>query len=358
MTNSIVIKHMSVQFVVWLMIASGAHAQHEPLPVATMVLESTHVFIQEHVYVGRIEARRRSSIGFEVSGMIQSVLADEGETVDAGEMVAFIDTDRVDARLAEQRALVRQANADFELATITLTRLERLVDDGDVTLQQVDEARERRNAAEAAWQRAQAGVEVIEVERDKSMLSAPYDATVIRRMKDEGDVVAAGEPVLELMERNALEARIGLPLIHSNALSIGDRIPIQVHGAIGSATVVRALPLRDRMTRTTDFILHLDDTPQAVAGDLIQATVETPLEEDGFIVPLTALTEGTRGLWSVYVVSPHDDFAIVERRIVDVIAHNQSDAFIRGSISDGEIIISSGLQRVVPGQRVSKILDQ
>ena len=92
--------------------------------------------------------------------------------------------------------------------------------------------------------------------------------------------------------------------------------------------------------------------PGAVARIELGREVESP----GFWLPITSLTRGSRGLWSVYAVARMGDGKqIVSRRSVEVIHTEGERARVRGTLDDGDLVISDGTHRVVPGQRVEPI---
>ena len=76
-------------------------------------------------------------------------------------------------------------------------------------------------------------------------------------------------------------------------------------------------------------------------------------------LPRRALTESSRGLWACYValapangaetVSGH----VIQRRELELLHQAGDRVFVRGTLSDGEVVVVGGLQRLVPGQRVS-----
>jgi multidrug efflux pump subunit AcrA (membrane-fusion protein) len=118
------------------------------------------------------------------------------------------------------------------------------------------------------------------------------------------------------------------------------------------------LPLRDAAARTVDVILELPPDAGLVPGDLIRLRLGRQQETPGFWVPVGALTEASRGLWSLYVAEPMaaaDGPAThaLSRRVVQVIHTDDDRAFVSGTLAEGDAVVTDGLQRVVPGQQVT-----
>ena len=120
------------------------------------------------------------------------------------------------------------------------------------------------------------------------------------------------------------------------------------------------LPLRAASARTVDALFDPIDAPaRLLPGDIVTLMLDSRIEQRGSWLPLTALAEGERGLWSVYVVEslPNADAELgathrVQRRTVDVIHQGADGVFVRSALSENQRIVVAGLQRVVPGQFV------
>jgi RND family efflux transporter MFP subunit len=314
----------------------------------------------EREFIGRVEPTRQSQVGFELAGELQQALVDEGDTVTSGEVLARLDTARLQARLAEVQAAVDQAVSASEFADRTHERRQEAAVSGGISEQAVDAALDAANSARAALAAAKARLNSVEVDLAKSNLTAPYDAVVIARNTDEGNIVAAGQAVLHLQESAAPEVRIGVSGELAATIARGDTYSLQIGANRIDATVRAVLPLRDPSTRTVDVILQLADTRAAYPGDLARMSVRQRVAEAGFWLPVTALAEGSRGLWTTNVVLPikASDIAsngathTIEQRSVEILYKQGSRVFVRGAIAAGDQYVTGGLQRIVPNQQV------
>ncbi|MEM1440712.1 MAG: efflux RND transporter periplasmic adaptor subunit, partial [Verrucomicrobiota bacterium] len=316
--------------------------------------------IQER-FVGMVEARRHSEMAFELSGTIEEIHVDEGESVPAGTVLATIDTSRLEARRDELEASLKQATASRDLAAKVLKRFENLVERGGVSVQELDEAIERVEAATAGVNQTEAQLRSVEVDLEKSVLKAPYDGSVSRRLVDEGSVVSPNELVLEWLESDALEIRVGMASEAVAQLEPGESVGVVSEaGEKIDLEVLRILPQRNRSTRTIDVILAAPDKVTSLRdGDLVSALRTEVVDTEGFFLPRGALTESVRGLWACYVATADPEVSAeayrLDRRDLEVLHEYSDRVFVRGAIKEGDWVLSSGLQKVAPGQRV-KIL--
>ncbi|MEL6321499.1 MAG: efflux transporter periplasmic adaptor subunit, partial [Cyanobacteria bacterium J06626_14] len=109
---------------------------------------------------------------------------------------------------------------------------------------------------------------------------------------------------------------------------------------------------------------QLDISP----GQIAELTIAQATPESGYWVPTAALVPSDRGLWACYVLV-EDDSSLeasaeasdlnssgstyrVERREVEVLHTDGTQSFIRGTVESGDRMVSSGTQRLVPGQQV------
>jgi hypothetical protein len=91
----------------------------------------------------------------------------------------------------------------------------------------------------------------------------------------------------------------------------------------------------------------------------VQLELAQWVEEPGVWLPLGALTEGSRGLWSAYALEPSSgsdletaDLARLVPRPLEVLYQEGDRVFVRGPLAAGERLVAAGLHRVVPGQLV------
>lgn len=307
-------------------------------------------------YLGEIQARQRVNLSFELNGTIDLLGADEGDRVPAGTVVARLDTARLLVDLRRLEAAARAISSDLDLAEITLERVDQTIAANAATQQQRDEAASAVRTLRARLAEAQAAVQRTRVDIDKSTLRAPFDALVARRFADIGSLARPGTPVLTLLERSDPEARIGVapgavPFVNGDTHVIvrSRRVP---------ARLVDVLPEIDRVTRTAEvrFVLPEQLGPTLRDGDAAEIEITRPVDEDGFWVPLSALTQSVRGLWALYIAVPAGgDGWVLERREVEIVRPATGRAFVRGALEDGDLIVTDGKQRLVPGMRVRPI---
>lgn len=335
--------------------SSDAAQEADPTPVRVMTVTREDHYEVRRTFLGRVEARQASELSFELGGKIASVEFDEGDVVAEGTLVARLDTARLEARRAELVASLGEAQADLELARLTLKRTSRASEGRAANAQELDRAIKAVDASEARLARTQASIDSIEVDLAKSAIEAPFDAVVSRRQVDPGEVIAAGAPVLTLLERSSPEARIGLAGPATEAIAAGDRVMVSIRDQEIEGEVIALLPVRRSGLRTVEARIVLDAKLDGIrAGDIAELELPRRVESDGFWAPSVALTQSVRGLWALYVAEPADkgDGHVLRRREVEVLHAEDDRVFLRGPVASDELVVIAGRQRLVPGIRV------
>ncbi|MEP3074438.1 efflux RND transporter periplasmic adaptor subunit [Maricaulis sp.] len=337
--------------------ANAVAALPAPLPVSAIEAHYDGEARIEEFYPGLVSARRQSALGFERGGRIDAIGVDVGDRVVAGQILAQLDTRALDAQIAAADAQTAETAAQTALAAETEDRQAQLLERGHISQQRFDEVRTSTRAALARQNAAAAQADALRVQRDLSVVTAPFDGVVTARHADEGAIAQPGQPLLEIVETDALEIRVGLPQRIADGLQPGTSHRFLIEGAPVDAVFRSSTGVVDRQTRTVTALFDLPANASAAAGQVVRLAVATPIGTDGFWVPTSALAEGRRGLWSVYVLTPETgDAYTLQSRSVETVRVEAGRVFVRGAVEDGDLLLAAGIQRITPGQRVTPAL--
>ncbi len=326
------------------------------IPVAVKAVSAETGYAVHEVHAGRVVPRRTSDLGFERAGRLTEVACDEGARVREGDVLARLDVRELRARRDEALARRRGIESRLALARVTTERRRTLHESGHLADQRLDETVHAQEGLEAELAASDAAIENLDVQLELSILRAPFAGTISQRFADEGAVVSPGEPLLRLLEDGALEVHVGVPPRAAGRLAPGAIHTIEIAGVRVEGRLTSVLPTVEADTRTVRVIFALDAPPSQVrSGALARVALESRVAAEGFWVPLTALSEARRGLWSAYVLVEEGGEHRVERRQLEVVHAAADRAFVRGTLRDGDVIVSDGVHRLVPGQRVRPV---
>ena len=326
-----------------------------PISVETVRVSMSSAFTAEEKFTGIVSARRTSQLGFASGGRIDSITADIGDQVETGQTLAVLDTRSLRAQLSSANAVVTEAEAAFNLAKTTVDRQIELLERGHVSSQVVDQAQAQASTAYARIDAAKANADALRVQIDLARIRAPFDGTITARLSDEGAIAAPGVPLFELVETGVLEARIGLTSALANSLSVGQEYPLISDQGEVMATLRSVTGVIDAGNRTVTTIFDISEPDRVAAGAVVRLGIDREIEEPGLWLPVSALNEADRGLWSVYAARRQGGEWIAEPGIVEIVHQDGDLVFVRGALRDGDNVIVDGLQRITPGQPVTPV---
>jgi HlyD family secretion protein len=197
---------------------------------------------------GRLEATE-FDIATKLPGRLAEVLVDEGDTVRAGQALARLSGEDLDAALREAeaqlqqaienekhlRAQVKQRESEHRLAGKTLQRTRAVLAKGLIAAEAADRHETQLQSAAAALEAARVGVtgagaaiaaararvERVAADRNESVLLAPIDGRVLYRLAEPGEVLAAGGKVLTVIDLGNAYMPIFLPADQAGRVRLG-----------------------------------------------------------------------------------------------------------------------------------------
>jgi RND family efflux transporter MFP subunit len=162
-------------------------------------------------FTGIVEARVQSDLGFRVAGKILERSVNMGQRVRKGQVLMRLDPVDLELAFAAQKANVEAARAKYIQAKADEARYAALVKSGAVSRQEYDQARAAFDSAKAQLDAAEAQAKVSNNSSEYAVLLADADGVVVRTLSEPGQVVAAGQIVIQLAHDGPREALINLP---------------------------------------------------------------------------------------------------------------------------------------------------
>jgi HlyD family secretion protein len=158
--------------------------------------------------VMRLKTGALVRVGAQLSGIVRRLFVTVGSTVAQGQVIAEIDSRPVEARLQQAKAQLAQARVTMSKAAIDASRSDQLFTAGIISKQQRQDAQSSLDAASAAVQVAQAGVQDASVDLDYVEIRAPITGTVSSVSTQQGETVVssfATPTFVTIIQKDALE---------------------------------------------------------------------------------------------------------------------------------------------------------
>ena len=322
------------------------------IAVTTQVVKWSDHYNVARGYIGRLEAVRETAAAFERDGLVVQVNFDEGDAVAKDAVIALLDTSKLQANRRELEAQREELNAQRNLAKLTLKRQDQLQSRGWSPEQRFDEARFDVARLTASIARVDAAIEALDVDIEKSQIRAPFAGKITARNLDEGAVVGAGTTVLRIIESGSLQARIGVAPEAADELEIGSTYQLSAGNDLLSATLKAKRADLSAGSRTVTALFTLNEDTDVPLGEFVVLNLERRVESPGVWLPLAALVEGRKGLWSVMLADAVNTAPMIRRESVEVLYVKENRAYVRAAFKDGDRVVTTGTNRITPGQRV------
>ncbi|OBZ93480.1 hemolysin secretion protein D [Pararhizobium polonicum] len=268
------------------------------------VAEATRTETAERSFTGTVASRVQSNLGFRVPGKIVQRMVDAGQQVKQGQALMRIDETDLQLALTAKRNTVTAARAVLIQAQADEKRYAALVKNGlAATPQRYEQAKAALDTASAQLAAAEADAEVAENASSYSVLLADSDGTVVDTLGDPGQVVAAGQTVVQLAKAGPREAVIWLP--ETLRPEVGSEAQASVYGRdglSGNATLRQISDSADSQTRTYEARYVLGGAAaSAPLGSTVTIKILDANRQSEVAVPVGAiLDDGSRtGVWVI-----------------------------------------------------------
>jgi RND family efflux transporter MFP subunit len=266
-------------------------------------------------WVGTIEARAHADLYAKTAGQIVEVLADTGDRVGAGQLLARIDAaeerrqiDQLRAAVAMAEATLAQRRAALEIARGTAARTQSLFEQQLVALQQNEAAQAELKGAEAqvavaraAVEQARANLSAGGVELDKTRIAAPFSGWIGKRHLDLGAFAANNQPVFTLIDISTIETTLPLSEKDAARVRVGQPAVLTVEalgGAQFQGRVARIASLFDPRTNTAEAEVEIANPDGRLKpGMFANVAVALATASDALLVPRAALVEEERATY-------------------------------------------------------------
>ena len=247
--------------------AQQAAASAPATKVSQVELASTDVLKVELRHItqglavsGTVKAVNYAVIKARVAGELKEVVAREGDSVKAGDVLARIDPTEYQRRWQQAAEQAKSAQSQMEIAKRQWNNNQSLVEQGFISKAATDNSMASFVGADASYKAASAGAEVARKALDDATLRAPFAGIVSGRGAQVGERVGIDAKIMELVDLSQLEVEVPLSPSESMDVRVGQMAVLQVEDrkdTVG-AKVKRISPSAQTGSRSVLIYLALD----------------------------------------------------------------------------------------------------
>ncbi|WP_367846364.1 efflux RND transporter periplasmic adaptor subunit [Rhodoferax sp. WC2427] len=257
-----------------------------------MVLAQTRTLVQGLPISGALKAADSAVVKARVAGELQGLAVREGDSVQAGQVLARIAPTEVQARLQQAVEQAGAAQAQIDIAQRQFANNQALVDQGFISKTALDASQATLNAAQSTHRAALAAAAVARQTVADAVLRAPISGVVSQRLAQPGERVALDTRVLEIVDIRRMELEASVSAADAVALRVGQTAQLHIEGSASdaqiTATVARINPSTQAGSRSVLVYLAVAPAPGLRQGLFAEGTLGTA-QVATLAVPVSAL---------------------------------------------------------------------
>src|SRR3979409_48005 len=259
---------------------------------------------QSLILPGNIQPYYKAAIYARVNGYLKSWDKDIGAQVKAGETLASIEAPDLDQQLAQARATLASAKANYDIAAITAGRYGSLVKKQAIAQQTFDQATADAASKKAVMDANEANVDQLETMQSFKQIVAPFDGVVTLRNTDIGALInagsTAGQELFEVSALHRVRIYVQVPQAFTADLRPGLKATFQMPQYPGrkfDTTLTTTSNAMNAMSRSMQVELQADNADGKLLGGVyFLMDFEIPAEPNMVRLPATALMPVNRGV--------------------------------------------------------------
>ena len=309
---------------------------------------------------GELIAFQQVDLYAKVNGFVKKLYADVGTEVKTGQLLAVMEAPELGSQLAGAQSRLQAQEAIYTASKANYDRLyETSKTPGTISPNDIDQAKARKNADYAQWQSAKSAYREIAETQNYLEIRAPFSGVISTRNVNTGAIAGpAGKgselPLFVLQDQRKLRLAVLIPESVTSYVNDKTTISFTVKGLPNekfTAMVKRSagsLDLKLRSERIEMDIINNDK--KLLPGMVAQVSIPTSDKDSGYIVPKTAIINGTERIFVIKISNGNAQW-------VDVKNGRESDGKVEvyGPLNIGDTIVTTASEERRNGSAVMQL---
>jgi membrane fusion protein (multidrug efflux system) len=301
---------------------------------------------------GTLSAERQATIRAQIAGSVLETLAEPGQAVRRGQVLARLDSTSLADAYNSARAAVENARNNLAVATREAERQRALVAAGAVAQRNVETAQQSVVAAQAGVALARSQLANAQKQLGYTRVTAPFSGVVSDRPVSGGDVVQPGTALYTVVDPSSLQLEAAIPAEQLASLRVGSPVEFTVTGYAGRTfrgRITRINPSADPATRQVRVYAEIPNTANAlVSGLYAEGRVESE-SRTALTLPSGAIDRRMARPAVLRVREGKVERVEVELGLVD---DRDQRVEVRRGVAAGDVVLLGASQEMAPGTPV------
>lgn len=291
--------------------------------------------------IGVIMSETEARPSFKTGGVINKTLVKEGDMVQAGQLLATLHLDEINAQVLQAKEGLSKAERDMK-------RVKNLYQDSVATLEQYQNVT-------TAYEVAKRSLDIATFNQSYSQIKSPVTGKVIKQLMKSGEITGPGTPVYVIMGVGKQDWRIHVGLVDEDWANVqkGDKAEIRLDAYPGktfTGVVSDKSSLTNALSGTFDIELSFDPGPQTLAAGMTsKVTIFPKTKGDLLMIPIEALvkTDGKNG--EVYIAE-NGKAKKIQIQIARLLGNKVT---VASGLNGEEKVITTGAIYLEEGEKIS-----
>jgi len=349
---------VTIKLILVLIATYGIPAFSQQRAPAVIVGMAKQISLIEEVPLsGTVASKRIAKLSTEVSGLVESMNVDIGDTVQAGDEILRLNSELEALSLTAAQAATKQAIEELKDAKRRLADAKALAKRHTVSVNEQKSLAAEVRIDSAGVERLKAAQQRQAAQLRRYKLNAPFAGVISRKLAEQGEWLKPGDQVVELIATTDLVVELKAPQAVYGKLEQTTNILIRLDAMPGQAYEARldtVIPISDPATRTFMIRAVLNDSSIKLApGMSASAVLRLNTGSQGVVVDRDALLRYPDGRITVWVVKGEGDQTTVSEQQVKTGLSFNGKVAIRSGLAPNTLVVVRGNEALREGQKVT-----
>jgi RND family efflux transporter MFP subunit len=347
--------------------SNASSEQAKLTPVRTALVRNIDTGTS-NTYSANIQPYQQVDLSFKSNGYLVSIKQvrdanghtrniDQGDYVVKGTLLATVEQDDYQQKLAQAQASLAKSQAEHERASLSFERVSALYKVGAATQPDYDDSRAQEQSTQAAIDNAKAQIGEAQIALGYCELRAPFDSWVLKRNVDVGTLVGPATNGFTLADTRTVKAVFGVPDTAMGRIKLGSPQVVRTEALSqpfsGHVTAISAAA--DPKSRVYSVEVRIDNPGNLLKSGMIASImIGTPMREPVAVVPISAVIRSPSNPEGFAVLVTDGPGDIVKVHTQDVTLGNTygNDIAVHSGVGPNDRVVTSGTNMIKAGDEV------
>lgn len=330
--------------------AIAADSPTEPAHLVSTAQAEKRAISPIMMVIGSVHSRQNAKLTAGVEGRLTWV-QEAGVHVQAGDVVAKLEQNRLKLEQAQQLALIEREQVTLKGISREAERLKQLIGSNHASQTELDKAQTSEDMAQSNLKLAKIKLAMIMDDIKRTEIKAPFSGIITARYHQIGEDISRSNAIVSITDPENLELRVHAPLKHSKQVRVGDKLRIYHAGGEFEASIRSLIPVSAVRSQTfearVDIPLEIQDAFSV--GELVSLALPIAQKQATILVPRDAIVLRSSGA-HLFKINSENKAVKVDITLGDGVGEWIA---VQGDVNEHDSVVVRGAETLKAGQQVT-----